>query len=149
MAGNGSVPSSEEVDRFQFARLYRLCRENILDELRDALYFEEYVQECLTAVNLRGYTLLHEAVEADNCDVVQVLLQHGVSPDLPGKSRQTPLHLAASKGFANCVRALINGGADLSLKDDFGQDAMNKAERNKRREVIRLLKSKGKLYYNL
>lgn len=143
MAGNGSVPSSDEVDKYQFARLYRLCRDNMLNELREAIHFEENVHECLTAVNLRGYTLLHEAVEADNCDIVQLMLQHGVPPDLAGKNKQTPLHLAASKGFDNCAKALIGGGANLLLKDDFGQDAMNKAERNKRRGVIRLLRSRG------
>ena len=144
MAGHGSVPAVEDVGKYLFAKLYRLCRDGGVDELRDSLYFEEKAQECISVLNQRGYTLLHEAVEADQCDVVQVLLQHGVPPDIQGKGKQTPLHLAVSKGYVNCVRALLEGGADIKVRDDLGHDALAKAERSKRRDhVLRLLKSKG------
>ena len=48
------------------------------------------------------------------------------------------------KGYANCVRMLLEADAKIRLEDALGCDAFAKAERSKRREaVLRLLRSKG------
>ena len=94
-----------------------------------------------------SYTsILHEAVDGDQPDVVQLLLLYGFNPDLRARGGLTPLHLAVIKANAGCIRALIDNGADITQKDDQGQDAITKAEqRNKKREAaLKLLRSKGK-----
>ena len=90
---------------------------------------------------------MHESVEGDQPDVVQLLLLHGLYPDMRAKGGLTPLHLAVTRAQIGCVRALIENGTDISIRDESGQDAIAKAElRSKKREaVLKLLRSKGKI----
>lgn len=49
----------------------------------------------------------------------------------------------------NCVRMLLEADADIRLEDELGCTVFQKAERSKRREaVLRLLRSKGKVFIN-
>ena len=133
------------LDRNVFADLHRWCKEGNLDNLKDFLYYEpESAKQYFKVKTSKGHTLMHEAVESDQPDVIQLLLQNGISSELKGKNNQTPLHLASSKGNILCVQALLEGGADLSAEDDMGNTALSKAERSKRRDAVqRLLRSKG------
>ena len=90
---------------------------------------------------------MHEAVEGDQPDVIQLLILYGFNPDLQAKGGLTALHLAVTKEKLSCVRALIDSGADMSIRDDRGQDAINKAEirSKKSKSVLNLLHSKGML----
>lgn len=148
MAAQFPAAEHQDIDRTLFADLYRICREGQLNELRNALYYEKNIVDYFTIRTApKGYTLVHEAVEADQPDVVQMLLLHGVPPNERGKGGVTPLHLACSKSHVGCVKALLENGADLTLRDDIGHDALAKAEvRNskKREAVMKLLRSKGK-----
>lgn len=103
-----------------------------------------------TIRTLKGATLLHEAVDADQPDIVQWLLLHGVNADVRARGGLTSLHIAVSKCQVGCVRALIENGADITIRDDLGQDAIAKAElRSKKREpVLKLLRSRGKAMIN-
>jgi ankyrin repeat protein len=82
-------------------------------------------------------------VECDQPDIVQLLLLRRFPPNTRAKAGVTPLHVAAAKGYVGCVKALLESDADVTLRDDGGQDAFSKAERSKRKDVvIRLLASK-------
>ena len=147
MAAQFPAAEYPDIDRNLFADLYRMCREGSLVELRNALYYEKKILDYFSVRTLRGYTLLHEAVEADQPDVVQMLLLYGVSPDLRAKGGVTPLHLACSKSLVGCVMALLENEADTTVRDDLGGDAHSKAEvrsSKKRESVMKLLRSKGK-----
>lgn len=143
------IPALEhpEIDRNLFAEIHRICREGQRDQLRAILNYEKDILNYFLIKTLKGNTLLHEAVEADHPDIVQLLLLFGVSPNLRARAGVTPLQLAASKAHVGCVRALLDSGADITLKDDLGHDAMYKAEQRsskKRESVVKLLRSKGK-----
>lgn len=146
MAAQFPAADYPDIDSNLFADLYRICREGHLDKLREAIYYEKNIVDYFSVRSLRGHTLLHEAVEADQPDIVQMLLLYGVSPDLRAKGGVTPLHLACSKSLVGCVTALLENGADLTLRDDLGNDALSKAEvrsSRKREAVMKLLRSKG------
>jgi ankyrin repeat protein len=141
------LPAAEypHIDRNLFTELQRQCREGLLGELRQILNCQK-VLDYFSVRTLRGYTLLHEAVELDQPDVVQMLLLHGVPPNLRAKGGITPLHLACSKSLVDCARALLENGADLTLRDDVGHDAASKADvrsSKKKEAVVKLLRSKG------
>jgi serine/threonine protein kinase len=123
--------------------LTRFCREGLYSELRYAIYYEKDMSAQLNTRTQRGNTLLHEAAEHDYPDIVQLLLLHGCPPNVRSKGGLTPLHVAAAKGHMGCVRALLENDADVTLRDDLGQNAFMKAERSKKKDVVqRLLTSR-------
>lgn len=57
--------------------------------------------------------------------------------------RYTPLHLAASRGDLNCVRALLTKNADIYALDEFGKTPIRTAELIGKQTVAKVLKSEG------
>ena len=51
-------------------------------------------------------------------------------------SKNTALHLAASRGSLQLCQALMEKGADATLKDRGGLTAIDVAQRNRYREVV-------------
>ena len=130
-----------------YAELHRFCREGCHEELRYALYYEKDASNLMYVRTQRGYTLLHEAVIHNQADIVQLLLLHLGTPDVTANGGLTPLHIAATKGHVGCVKALLEGKANVLLRDDLEQDATMKAERSKssgRAAVLGLLRSRRK-----
>ncbi len=135
-----------DIDNRLLTEILRICREGQRDQLRAIMNYEKDVLKYFMLRTPKGYAPIHEAVDADQPDIVQMLLLYGVSPNIRARGGLTPLHLAASKASEGCVRALVDNGADITLKDDLGQEAMQKAEQRssrKRESVVRLLRSKG------
>lgn len=60
------------------------------------------------AHNQLGNTLIHEAIESDQADIVHLLLLRGVSPVVQARNGLTPLEIAASKGHVECIKAILH-----------------------------------------
>jgi ankyrin repeat protein len=56
------------------------------------------------------------------------MLDAGADCNLADKRGWTPLMMAANKGCEKIVEMLIDGGADVSLKDKFGKQASDRAK---------------------
>ena len=143
-----SLPAVDriDIDKSTFASLWSMCREGQVDKLKEVLYCDHDILTYFSIRNLKGVMLLHEAVEAEQPDVIQLLLLHGVNPDVRARGGLTPLHVAVFKCSVGCTRALIENGADITIKDDGGQDTLAKAElRSKKCEaVLKIVRSNGK-----
>lgn len=63
-----------------------------------------------------------------------------------GKDGRTLLHLAASKGFMEPVKVLLELAASVSAKDAGGRTALHLAAENNRLLVVRLLLSRGRAH---
>ncbi|KAF3406801.1 Ankyrin repeat-containing protein YAR1 [Talaromyces pinophilus] len=89
-----------------------------------------------------GACLLHWPAANGNSELLNYLLQTLTAPDAGLTSEDlasflnyrnytgnTPLHWAALNTHLDCVKALVEAGADISLKNDAGHDALFLAER--------------------
>jgi ankyrin repeat protein len=79
----------------------------------------------------QGFTPLLEAAGGDwgNAPAIRALLKHGARPDTPGPTGLTPLMVVAGGGQIECVRPLLEAGADPLRKDHGGRSALDRARR--------------------
>lgn len=71
---------------------------------------------------------LHEAALANDLAAVKSLIKSGWQVDSLDNKRRTPLILAASQGHLKICRYLIERGANLQAKDDWGNSVIALAE---------------------
>lgn len=87
-----------------------------------ALFGEIKVVRLLVArgaeVNHPGWTALHYAATGGHRDVVGLLLERHAYVDALSPNGTTPLMMAAREGHAGVARALVEAGADPSLKNE-------------------------------
>jgi hypothetical protein len=87
-------------------------------------FISRYGVEHINAVNVSGFTALHEAAFAGQYEVIELLLKLGAKVDSRDRNGKTPLMLAAMKGNTACVTALLNAGADPEARDNTGRDVL-------------------------
>jgi uncharacterized protein len=96
----------------------------------------------VNAQDADGDTALHGAAQTGNIEIMQRLLEKGADPNVKNKQGGTPLMWAAVYGHQDSARLLLSRGADASLKDNDGITAAEWAARNKRDNVVLLLRGK-------
>ncbi|XP_063608805.1 transient receptor potential channel pyrexia-like [Penaeus indicus] len=94
------------------------------------------------------HSLLHSAVDSEgNCtSMLRKLLDAGVPPNTQSLATIGALHLAARKCCFNCMKQLIDAGADVNLKDIQDRTPLFYAVNNNRGksgQCIQLLLEKG------
>lgn len=73
---------------------------------------------------------MHYAVEKNNFEISNFLLDNGANPCLGDKRQMTALHYAARFGFKEIVKLLMTYGADINLRDMNGFNAAHWAKMN-------------------
>lgn len=89
-------------------------------------------------------TPLHSACAVSNYDIAEILIENGADVNVKQMQNVTPLHSAAHNGQTKLVKLLIDNGAEIDSKMDNGQTPLFMAEEKEYKEVIDLLKKKGK-----
>jgi len=94
------------------------------------------------ALDYSGAQPLHYAAAWGAADLVALLLQHGVDPNVPVQAPEpragplmlpagtTALHLAAMGGHTNVITALLRGGANVNSTNAAGLTPLDIAEHN-------------------
>ena len=93
-------------------------------------------------VNKTGWTPLHYAASFGGTgavEQVQLLLEHHAYIDAESPNGTTPLMMAAQYGTTAAVKALLEAGADPTLKNQLGLTARDFAVRGGRQEVVDLI----------
>ena len=79
----------------------------------------------VNARDVEGLSALHAAVFSGSVETVKILIGNGSEIDAASSdSGMTPLLLAASIGYLPVVQELVNSGADFSIRDDEGDNAL-------------------------
>lgn len=102
----------------------------------------------------QGQTPMHEAATGDwgNPTAIRTLLKHGADPDPVDQYESTPLMYAANMSEVECVRLLLEAGADPLRKGDDGASALENALENSKqyswwRNIFRRKSSGLKMIY--
>ena len=86
------------------------------------------------------YTALHCAIDANEPDILLLLLDTGTVPiDAPNRWQRTPLHFAALVGDLNATELLVSRDADLECKDRWGDEPLVLAQSNWHNDVMMAL----------
>jgi ankyrin repeat protein len=116
-----------------------------LDAIRMCQVLIEQGGADLLAKNERfGWTLLHLAAYKGHDDIATMLVdrEHRLVDEL-NLTGNSPLHFAALNGRRQCVRLLLEQGADVNLADDDGDTPLHMAAVNGHVSVIEALVDAG------
>lgn len=95
--------------------------------------------------NKVGYTALMDAVEANNLDLIRLLLAHRANPDLKEyEVGETALLIAVEDESLEAVKILIlKGKANINLQDEIGNTALMNAINNNDNNMVEFLLENG------
>jgi ankyrin repeat protein len=100
-------------------------------------------------VNRPGWTPLHYAAAIGNEDIVRILIGKSAFLDARSPNNTTPLMMAARSGHIMTVKLLFDAGADATLKNEHGMNAIDFANKNNHKDIAEgltyRLKKAGKL----
>ncbi|KAF4951589.1 hypothetical protein FGADI_7364 [Fusarium gaditjirri] len=86
----------------------------------------------------KAHDLVRAAVRSGSHEVVGILLEAGATIEMDAEDEQSPLSLAASDGFLECVRVLLGHKADPDANSSAGT-ALYAAVENEHLDIVRLL----------
>ena len=78
-------------------------------------------------VAITGQSALHYAASDDSVHMIGVLAAHKAKLDLADNFKWTPLHMATGRGKLEAVKALVELGADMSLRDEQNERTLDLA----------------------
>ena len=96
-----------------------------------------------TRMKCRRVVELQTAVYDRQSDLVQKLIIEGTTMDLPGKSMETPLSVAAERGDEVSVHMLLSAGADAESKGVKKRTPLHRAAESGRYAAARVLLENG------
>jgi ankyrin repeat protein len=91
-----------------------------------------------------GRTLLRIAVDEDEnaTEIVKALLEKGAKPDeVRDTNMTTPLQIAAEIGNVEIVKALLDAGADVYVRNNHDKTPLDLAEDEGHQEIAEIIKA--------
>ena len=115
--------------------------------LGDNIFYGHGLTDLLGAASARdsgtGENGLHIAVRRRDAAWTGFMVGRGVDPNVPDKSGDTPLGLAARLGFTEGARTLIAGGARVDGANPRGETPLILAVQNGKLDMVQLLVRQG------
>ena len=84
-------------------------------------------------------TALHDAAARGDVETLRMLVDAGSDIDAPDRTRRAPLMYAPQEGHTDCVRLLLQRGADVCKSDLGGPTSVNHTARHNDVEKLRML----------
>ncbi|KAI9017160.1 kinase-like domain-containing protein [Gaertneriomyces semiglobifer] len=113
-----------------------------LDDLKSLLEDPETVDAGILSRDTHDWTLLHHAAHANHQAVVDYILAQPNAAEIINAinvAGDTPLSLAARKGYVEVVRALVKAGADANKANDHGNAPLHYAVFFRWTEIVNIL----------
>lgn len=90
-------------------------------------------------VNKPGWTPLHYAATNGHLDIIAALLDNHAYIDAESPNKTTPLMMAAHYGTAQAVKLLLEAGADPTLRNELGMNAVDFAQQANRKDAAEMV----------
>jgi len=119
--------------------LQEACKMGDIKAVEDYLALSAKIDE----PDAKGITCLGYAIGANRTGVVKLLLEEKADPSKCDMSGCTAVHYAAAYGRKELLTCFLNQKLDVNAKNVQGQTPLALATRNKQKETIEILKSKG------
>ncbi|XP_057662041.1 BRCA1-associated RING domain protein 1-like isoform X2 [Diorhabda carinulata] len=103
--------------------LHVACRRKKIKEVNNLITHVD-----INAQDFAGWVPMHEAVESEDYEVVELLLKNGALTDTPGQDYKTPLHKAVICQNSQIVKLLLQYGANRDSIDYFGKTPIDYAQ---------------------
>ncbi len=134
--GNLNTPAND-----LFTPLHYAAKSGAYNALGMLLIDPEFNVNPLT---INGKTPLHLAAEEGKDISVQLLVSHeGILLDQKDQEGNTPLLIAVKRGFLKIVEILLDGDADVQVRNYMGLSALDLANQNNKDEIVQLLLDHG------
>lgn len=91
----------------------------------------------------RGNTPLMDAAAEGEVEILKILLERGVDLEVRSKSGQTALILATGRRCVDCVRLLVQNGADPHQRDHLGLNSVDYARALGFSEILSILEGRS------
>lgn len=147
---NGFTPLMRAVDNLNLLMAKALVKTGEIEDLVTPLsiainkQLEKFVDVLLEAKpDLSKTTLLREAEEKGNQDIVKKLIKAGVNIEIPLQGGVLPIIKAIKEGDVNKVRLLIGAGAEVDFKDEYGHTLLMYAADNGNSAIVSMLIDQG------
>lgn len=102
-------------------------KEGNVEEVRKAVTSDE-IGTIINELDDEGLGLIHWSADRGNVQILQLVIQvPAVNLNLKDSGGQTALHYASSCGNRECVKLLVDSGADRSISDDDGETCLDVA----------------------
>lgn len=89
-------------------------------------------------------TFIHKAVERNDVEIINFLLDKGADVNIPDKDGYTPIYYAITQRNMETTELLVERGADLNVATKGrGESPLRWAMLCKKPEIVEFLKSKG------
>jgi ankyrin repeat protein len=95
--------------------------------------------------DMRGFSLLHRAVDASDYSLVKILIGHDKScvDDVTTHEGKTALHFACDRSHERLVKFLLDSGASVNVLTDRDVTPLHFAIKGKHRDIVKRLLMKG------
>ena len=137
--GGVSIPPNDQVEDRRVLSSVIAASRGTVEEIKELIGAEE-IQEFK---DVAGNSLLHFASVNGHGEIVKILLESGMKPNLRNVEGATPLIMAAERGRTACVEALVLVAGKVGKFDKYGGNALHYAIRFGHEEVVSLLLEAG------